>query len=164
MVPNELRQTTTKKFVLPSVVTVIIALLMYWIWSNKTPDACNLTGVFQRDFNIYYGLMGVSNPLLIRSAEQSNTANSECRVFYDAMNILPPDNTASIESRIILAARGAGKTQIRQCVLSRLPLEKHMLVKIYGVDITTYLDNFIKNTHSNDTKHGFEQIRNLWST
>ncbi|CAF1373536.1 unnamed protein product [Adineta steineri] len=126
-------------------------------------DACNLTAVAQRDYYKYFGVSGVDNSILYNSAEQPNSFTSECGLFYDSMRLLPSGNLPYIGSRIIQAARGAGKTQIRQCILSRLPRENHILIKIYGMNINNYLDNFVTNTDMT-SEPGSDKIRKYWTT
>ncbi|CAF1247914.1 unnamed protein product [Rotaria sp. Silwood1] len=88
--------------------------------------------------------------------------NSECRLYYDFMHLFPFGNLPLSKSMIVQALRGAGKTQIRQCIIAKLPRNNQILIRIYGVDINTYLDNFVENVDIS-SDHPYDKIRKYWT-
>jgi hypothetical protein len=124
--------------------------------------ACDLTSVLHRDFNHYYGLVNIDNPLSHYNAEQAESINSKCSLFYDHMRLFSSANLPLTKSMIIQALRGSGKTQIRQCIIARLPQNNHILIKIYGVDINNYLSNFVNNIDIT-SEPPYEKIRKYWT-
>ncbi|CAM4850131.1 unnamed protein product [Rotaria magnacalcarata] len=138
---------------------VVVAALIYMA---LPPKACDLTQVSQRNLYNYYGLTSVDNPLLDENAEQMGSINSKCHLFYDHLHLFPPGNLASSKSVIIQADCGAGKTQIRQCILSRLPPDSHILIEIFGRCINNYLDHFVRNINI-PSEHPYEKIQKYWT-
>lgn len=143
---------------------VAIASALYYTlpYMVGPPKACNLTKVEQRNFYKYYGLSKIDNPLLYENAEQGGSTNSKCTLFYDHMLLLPPGTLPVLRSIIIKADRGAGKTQIRQCILSRLSQKSHIFIKIFGTVINNYLDNFNNNVDI-PYERPHEKIQKYWT-
>ena len=143
---------------IPSVIVLILIILT----RDLTPSACDLNGVSQRAFINYYGLIDVSNPLSHVNAEQKENLNSRCELFYDHMQIFPDGNLSLAKSMVIKAVRGAGKSQIRQCVISRINENNRIVLKIFGAVVDQYLDNFVKNMDMIDRPPP-EKVREYWT-
>ncbi|CAF3901904.1 unnamed protein product [Rotaria sordida] len=146
--------------IISSILMLIIALT--WLYITKSPKECNLTSVSNRNFNYYYGLVNVDNPLSYYSAEQPDSINSKCRLFYDSMHLFPSGDRSLSKSMIVQALRGSGKTHMRQCIIARLPPTNQILIKIYGVDINNYLENFVQAIDFT-SEPSYEKIRKYWT-
>jgi hypothetical protein len=155
---NQLRMIVTRCLIL----VVIIGLPFVLSYILGSPEACDLTNVAKRDFYHYYGLIDIDNPLSHYNAEQAESMNSKCHLFYDHMHLFPSGNLSLSKSMIIQALRGSGKTQIRQCIIARLPQNNHILIKIYGADINNYLDNFARNIDIT-SEPAYEKIGKYWT-
>jgi hypothetical protein len=130
-------------FVLIPIIAIGWILLGSYI--TRPPKSCDLTRVSHRDFDHYYGLINLDNPLSNFNAEQGASINSKCHLFYDHMRLFPIGNQPLSKSMIIQALRGSGKTQMRQCIINRISRNNRILINIYGADINNYLENFVTN-------------------
>jgi len=139
-----------------------IGLMFTLPYITSPPEACDLTSVLHRDFYHYYGLVNVDNPLSHANAERGGTINSKCHLFYDHMRLFPPGELPLSKSMIVQSLRGSGKTQIRQCVISRLSQNNHVILNLYGPDIKNYLDNFVKNIDIT-SELPYEKINKYWT-
>jgi hypothetical protein len=78
------------------------------------------------------------------------------------MRLFPPGELPLSKSMIVQSLRGSGKTQIRQCVISRLSQNNHIILNLYGPDIKNYLDNFVKNIDIT-SELPYEKIHKYWT-
>lgn len=162
--PTQVINTTLSptKILVVSLIVLIVAVLIGRLYLFRTPNACNLNGVAQREFIDYYGLIDVENPLSHMNAEQKESMNSRCQLFYDHMHVFSDGILSLSKSMIIKAYRGAGKTQIRQCVISRINEGNRIVLKLFGAVIDQYLNNFVKNIDMIDHPPP-EKVREFWT-
>ena len=150
------------KTLLLSLIILIFAGSIGFRYLFRIHNACDLNGVAQREFIDYYGLIDVENPLSHMNAEQKESMNSRCQLFYDHMHVFSHGILSLSKSMIIKAYRGAGKTQIRQCVISRLNEGNRIVLKLFGALIDHYLNNFVKNIDMIDNPPP-EKVREFWT-
>lgn len=145
-----------------SLIVLTFAVLIGYRYLFRTPSACDLNNVSARKFNNYYGLVNVENPLSHMNAEQKESMNSKCQLFYDHMDLFSDDAFSLSKSMIIKAYRGAGKTQLRQCVISRINADNRIVLKLFGVVIDQYLNNFVKNIDMFDHPPS-KKVHDFWT-
>jgi hypothetical protein len=149
-------------FVLIPIIIAIGGIYLIRLYITSPPKACDLTDVLSRDFDHYYGLINLDNPLSNLNAEQGASINSRCDLFYDHMRLFPAGNLPLSKSMIIQALRGSGKTQMRQCIINRISRNNLILINMYGADINNYLENFVTNIDIvPESPH--EKIRKYWT-
>ena len=142
LVPSSLSNSYCVLITASCTVFLIVALL--WSYNVKSSSTCGLTDVKQHDFYHYYGLTNIDNPLLRYSAEEEDQyLNRKCHLFYDFMHLLPVNEIELSKSMIVQSLRGGGKTHIRQCIISKLPQNNHLLITLHGINIDHYLNNFL---------------------
>lgn len=141
-------------------IACVVAIIGYVLVPAKRPE-CNLSTVSNRDFARYYGIGHVDNPLAYLNAEHAGSINNKCYLFYDHMHMFSNGDASLSKSIIVLALRGAGKTQMRQCLINRLSQHNRIVLNIFGTTINNYLHNFVTNIDIvSDLPH--EKLRKYW--
>jgi hypothetical protein len=127
---------------------IIIPVLCSYFYLHSGPNTCHMKTAENRDFNRYYGIIGLKNHFTTPAADECDSSV----IFRPALpqTILKPDNSAS--SFLTLAKYGTGKTFLRCEYSKSLKSDNYLKVSILNKQISEYIERFVSRNSGHEKK------------
>lgn len=134
---------TTK--IVPISIIAVLGFIYYYFYCGPAAT-CDMTKAENRDFDRYYGLIGIRNHFTTPTADECD-ANV---IFKPSLPqaILKPDLSAS--SFLTLANYGTGKTLVRCTYTQSLKSENYLKILILNKQLSEYIERFVPKNSSTD--------------